>query len=291
MTFTPTDTNYAATNLSATLVVTPAAVSLLLTSSSQTNGYHGSVTFTVTNLPSGAGSNVVFQANGVSFSTNNVINGGVTSLNITNLPRGSTNIILATYNGDGSYLSASTNLIQSVTNHPPVVTNQLMVARSLKMTWKTNLSYLVTNGMDLDGDTLTLIAPAENQIYTSTNGVAVTNNGVFLLYNYTTNSPDVNDRIYYTIGDGYGGTNSGYVDVIVNPFVLTGQPLVLTNPATPTLKLYGIKGFSYSVERSTNITFSPVSVLWQTNLMQNGPFIYTDPAPPQPQAFYRLSSP
>ncbi len=291
VTFTPTDTNYAATNLSATLVVTPAAVSLLLTSSSQTNGYHGSVTFTVTNLPSGAGSNVVFQANGVSFSTNNVINGGVTSLNITNLPRGSTNIILATYNGDGSYLSASTNLIQSVTNHPPVVTNQLMVARSLKMTWKTNLSYLVTNGMDLDGDTLTLIAPAENQIYTSTNGVAVTNNGVFLLYNYTTNSPDVNDRIYYTIGDGYGGTNSGYVDVIVNPFVLTGQPLVLTNPATPTLKLYGIKGFSYSVERSTNITFSPVSVLWQTNLMQNGPFIYTDPAPPQPQAFYRLSSP
>ena len=82
----------------------------------------------------------------------------------------------------------------------------------------------------------------------------------------------------------YGGTNTGYENVIVNPFALTGQALGLTNPATPTLTFYGIKGFSYSVERSTKINFSPVEVLWQTNLIQSGRFIYTDPDPPQPQA-------
>lgn len=97
--------------------------SLTVLSSANPAGYQSSLTFTATNLPADATNNVIFQVNGVAFSTNAVANGGATSLAISSLPRGTTNIIIATFTGDNNYLSSMGTLTQTVTNHPPVASN------------------------------------------------------------------------------------------------------------------------------------------------------------------------
>ena len=305
--FTPGDAaNYNSASIMVTVTVNPATVTLLLTSSSQTNGYHSSLSFTVTNLPGAAGSNVVFAANGVPFSTNNVVNGGTTSLSITNLPRGGTNSILATYNGDGTYLPASTNLIQTVTNHPPVAA-VMTVTRTAGLALIIALSDVATNWTDNpDGDPVSLAGVTMQ----STNGVnlfalnwstnldgsiVTTNAYAFIGY---TNSPNRDDQISYSISDGFGGTNIGYVNIVIQSSVtgtnsITGHDF--TSPYSNTITAYGIPNFYYVLERATNLT-SPVWVEVQTNQANatNGIIKAADTfwdmggVKPNPSAFYQL---
>ena len=282
-----------------------AAVAFNLLSSSQTNGYHDSVFFTATNLPAGAASNVVFAANGVPFSTNNVNNGGATSLSLTNLPRGGTNIILATYNGDGTYPSASTNLIQTVTNHVPAAAT-MTVTRTAGLALLISLSDVATNWTDNpDGDHVSLTGVTMQ----STNGVnlfalnwstnldgsIVTTNG-YAYIGYT-NSPNVADQISYSISDGQGGTNIGYVDIVIQSSVTGTNSITahdFTSPYSNTITAYGIPTFYYVLERATNLT-SPVWVDVQTNqAATNGVINAADTfwdlggVKPSPSAFYQL---
>ena len=233
------------------LTVTQAVPAITILSSAQTNGYHDSVVFTATNLPSGATSNVVFTANGVTFSTNDLVAGGAISLAITNLPRGDTNIITATYSGDTNYVSVSASLTQTVTNHVPTA-NVLTVVRTAGLNYNFRWSEIATNWNDADGDALSHSVAD----LVSTNGVTVANNGTLLLYPAT--AANVNDRFYYTINDLYGGTNTGYVDVVVDPFVgvgVTGQQTTNSIGGGPTFTVtyYGIPSYTYKLQRSTNL--------------------------------------
>ena len=65
---------------------------------------------------------------------------------------------------------------------------------------------------DADGSTVTLTGI--NLV--TTNHVNLITNGTYIIY---TNSPNVNDQFSYGISDGQGGTNTGVINVVVNPFV------------------------------------------------------------------------
>ena len=267
-------------------VITAASVTFDLFSSAQTNGYHDGVFFIATNLPVGAGSNVVFQANGLPFSTNNVANGGTTSLTITNLPRGNTNVIIATYNGDGNYAAYVTNLIQTVTNHPPVATN-LVVYRNAGQTLHLFWSDVATNWSDADGDTVTNVSI--NLV--TTNGVTLQTNSALILY---TNSLNVNDQFTYTIQDSYGDTNTGVVNIIMNnsnPFVGQENTTIISTNGGLQMTFYGVLGYTYVVQRNqVDITDTNYWLDFITNsVITNQVMIITDTNNPNPPgSFYRL---
>ena len=260
--------NYGTTNGVAFTIgqVTP---TMNLFSSAQTNGYRASVFFTATNLPGDVLSNVVFKANGVSFSTNAVANGGTTSLSITNLPRGTTNIIMAIYNGDNNHLPYSTNLIQTVTNHPPAVT-RIYVSRTAGSAVNLRWSDVATNWSDADGDVMTKTGI---NLTTTNSATLATNNSVIL---YPNNAPNVNDEFRYTITDGFGGTNTGYVEIVVNLFTagqaVTGQQTTnIIGGSTFTVIYHGIPTYTYELQRSTNLSLGEAGwVNISTNTVGSG---------------------
>ena len=253
---TITDTNYfgSATN---TLIIGTASSSVAVTSSVNPSGYLGGVAFTAT-LPAEATGLVVFQSVAGSFSTNALSAGVATSLTITNLPRG-TNVITVAYAGDGNHPASTNTFDQVVTNHPPVAqAYQLAYAAGLRL--HIDLSQVATNWSDADGDPVSLTGI--NLV--STNGASVLTNSTQILY---VNTAGVNDQIKYGISDGAGGTNTGVINIVVNPFVVGQQSpadlIVGVSQATATF--YGVAGYNYVVERSTNLVAGSGWVNLSTN--------------------------
>jgi hypothetical protein len=278
-------TNYTLTQPSLSANITAASTSVVVSSSKNPSGYKDSVTFTAT-LPAAATGSVVFFTNGAAFgSAVTLSSGSATSLSITNLPRG-TNTITAQYAGDGNYLGSTNNLSggQVVTNHPPVAgvtTIYRTAGLRLKIAW----SDVTTNWSDSpDGDPVTLTSMS----LVTTNLINLTTNSTFILY---TNSPNVNDQITYTISDGQGGTNTGVINVVINPFVtgqLTGS--ITVSGSSVTVTNYGIPTFTYVTQRSTNLV-NWVSIATNT-VSSNGVINVTDTfgdlGGPPASAYYRL---
>lgn len=79
-----------------------------------------------------------------------------------------------------------------------------------------------------------------------------------------------------SLSDGQGGTNVGFVNIIVSGTVLTGQAtgIFATGGSAVTVNFAGIPGFGYGVQRSTNLV-NWVTV-WTTNVPAGGLFDYTD---------------
>ena len=279
--YVPADTNYTTlTGLSAgNFVIAQATTSVGASSTQNPSGYKDAVSFLAT-LPAAASGSVVFASTNAAISTNNVSGGSATSLSITNLPRG-TNVITFAYSGDGNY-SGTTNLLnQVVTNHPPVANVASYSRNAALNTYKISVTNLLTNASDADDDTLTLVT-----VGGSTNGALVMIGGGYVFY-YNTNA--VADQFTYTVGDGFGGTNSATVSINTDPTPLFGQSqLASVSGGTATLNFAGIPGYSYSVIRSTNVTFVPLDIIWTTNAPVGGLFDYTDTSAPTPSAFYRL---
>jgi len=136
------------------------------------------------------------------------------------------------------------------------------MTRTAGMALKIKLSDIATNWSDVDDDSVKLIGvtmQSTNGVNlmalswtTNLNGTIATTNNAYLGY---TNSPNVADQISYGISDGQGGTNIGYVNIIIRSSV-TGTNLIASlvsgNPTL--LTAYGIPYFSYITERSTNLS-------------------------------------
>ncbi len=272
--------SYGSATTVASVTVTPASPSVGISSSANPSGYLGTVSFTATVAADAAG-NVIFSANGTPFSTNGVVTGSSTSAGITSLPRG-TNTITAIYSGDGNYFGRTNTLNQVVTNHLPVAGNATYIRNAGIFTQRILISDLLTNVTDADGDTI-----AFSSASSSTNGVTLVIAAGYLNY-YNTNN--VADRFNYTVSDGFGGTASGSVMINLNSGAIFGQasPNISTTGGAPTISFAGIPGYSYSVQRSTNISFIPFDLVWTTNAPGGGVFKYTDLNAPTPSAFYRL---
>jgi Concanavalin A-like lectin/glucanases superfamily/Putative Ig domain/Bacterial Ig domain len=146
---------------------------------------------------------------------------------------------------------------------------------------------ILANDTDADGDTLTF----SSLPLTTTNGVTMITNSTFLFY---TNGASVADQFSYVISDGFGGSATGTVSIVVLTNVtgqITGQLTVSNNVATAYFA--GRPGWTYTVQRSTNLL--NWTNIWTTNTPASGLFQFTDDfndlgAPP-PAAYYRLRWP
>jgi hypothetical protein len=268
----------------ATLVFSPATSAVNLTSSENPAGYQDALTFTAT-LPTDATGNVVFSSANGPISTNALSGGVAASIALNNLPRG-TNLITAAYSGDFNYSSSTDSLNQIVTNHPPVaadITNTYVSGTAYLI----NLAHLLTSNVtDADGDTILLTG-----LGVSTNGIVPATNATYILFLNTNN---LNDQFTYTVSDGYGGSATGtiYMLVSVAPTIF-GQtaPAIIASNGAALVTFYGIPGKSYTVWRSTTDVSGPYQAVWTTNAPAQGRFIFTDDPAPVPNAFYKLSHP
>ncbi len=257
-----------------------------LISSAPTNGYRAGVFFTATNFPVDAASNVVFSANGVPFSTNDVVNGGAASIALTNLPRGATNIILAIYSGGIAppYPRATNTLTQTVTNHPPVAADATCY-RAKGLSLKIDLANLFTNVTDADGDSIAL-----QSVGSGTNGATITANSVKILYAPGTGAgSNFNDSFTYTAKDGFGGNATA--NILVNVYSAAGLAVMgLPSNGAVNIQFFGIPTFSYVVETTTNLgaAWWPLS----TNTAgSDGSWQFTDPNATNNQQYYRSTQP
>jgi hypothetical protein len=266
--YVPTDTNFTTlTGLSAgNFIINKATPSFNLVTSVNPSGYKDGVNFTASSFAATLTGSVQFTTNGANFGSAVTISGAsATSDSTAGLPRGA-NAVTAIYSGDANYFSFTNSLTQTVTNHPPVVVNLAATRAAGSTTWKIAVSDLLTNATDVDLDTLSLVS-----VSASTNGAALFIGGGFVLY---TNTNLVGDQFSYTVTDGFGGTNSA----LVNLAIATGTPggqaqSVAISGVTATLQFAGIPGFSYNVQRTTNL------VDWATILTTNpvaGVFQFTD---------------
>ena len=274
-TFNPS--NYSITYNTGTLSVIQASTFVGAFSTKNPSGYTDSVAYNAT-LPADASGNVVFLSPSGSFSTNTVSGGSASSSALTTLPRG-TNVITVVYLGDSNYLGSTNSLNQVVTNHPPVASNVSYTRNAAVNTFKVLVSDLLTNASDVDGDTLSLVS-----VGATTNSATIMIGGGYVMY-YNTNA--VADQFSYTVTDGYGGTNTATVSIAIDSTPLFGQSQVgSVVGGTATLNFAGIPGYSYSVNRSTNLT--DWVILWTTNAPASGVFQYIDNPAPMPSAYYRL---
>ena len=288
VTFLPADAiNYNRATAAVNVTVNPAATAVSVSSTSQTNGYRDGVTFTAF-LPASATGEVTFKTNNVTLSASNLVSGMAGSLTITNLPRG-TNLITAEYAGDSNFLGSTNTLNQVVTNHPPVVTTT-SYTRTAGLKLRIFFADLTNHWIDADGDPVTLDG---FNLVTYNNVNLVTNSSQAL---YPASSQNVNDQITYTIRDGQGGTSTGIINVVVNPFV-TGQQtptaFSISNNVITAI-FYGMPDYVYQVQRSTNLNIGSGWVDIATNTVgTNGLIQVTDPFPDldgqlPASAYYRL---
>jgi autotransporter-associated beta strand protein len=301
------DGNYSLVPLTQAATITPAASTLVLTSSALTNANLSTLTFTATVQTNGvtagdATGSVQFVTNTVDYGVAVGLTAATVNTNLSTLPRG-TNYVYAIYSGDANYAtSTSTTLTEVITNNPPVAAT-LTVTQYVGLTLQVALSSLPAQWSDIDGDTITLT----NINLTTTNGVALT------LQNVTTNvdgsfalNPnsyivDVNtgntqaDQISYTITDSQGGVTTGYINVVVQPVPVFEPGLVsysLINN-TATVNFTGNPAYVYDVQRAVSLTGNWVTIDTAQSPNAGGTFQITDTfsdlggiAPPQ--AFYRL---
>jgi len=85
----------------------------------------------------------------------------------------------------------------------------------------------------------------------TTNGVTLATNAAWILY---PDAPELNDQFSYSISDGAGATNIGYVNIVMKTSVTGTNSITRITVGNPTiLTALGIPGYSYITERSTNL--------------------------------------
>lgn len=166
-------------------------------------------------------------------------------------------------------------------NHPPTADN-VTYSRKANAPLTINIADLMTNVTDADGDWLTF-----GGLVGSTNGATLTTNSSQIIYQ---NSAAANDQFSYTVTDGNGGSATGLVTVVMYPFIAGRDISASVSGGSVNWAVPGIAGYSYVVERSTNLT--EWSAIATNSADTNGVISITDPFNdlgdfPNP-AFYRL---
>jgi autotransporter-associated beta strand protein len=153
-----------------------------------------------------------------------------------------------------------------IPDNPPVA-GTASYTRNAGISLHISITNLLANATDAYGDTLSLVG-----VTTSTNGVTLVNSSGNLLYQ---NASNVNDQFTYTVTDPYGATSTGLVNIVVNNAGTFGQnATVSVGGSSATVSFAAIPGYSYGIQRSTNLT-DWVTIL-TTNAPSNGLFSFTD---------------
>ncbi len=171
-------------------------------------------------------------------------------------------------------------LVMTLSNLPPVAA-PLTIPVNAGISLKLPVSNLATNWTDPNNYTVTLASVQTN----SSLGKLVTLAGNTIQYPKAT----ANDTITYTIRDSLGATATGVIHIVITP--LTGQMASITvNGGTAAVNFAGIPGNTYYVQRTASLAPTAWATVSTNMAPTNGVFQFIDPNPPQPSAFYRLST-
>ncbi len=167
-------------------------------------------------------------------------------------------------------------LVEPVGPPPPVAPPQAFV-RGPGLTLKIGIADLLASCSDPGGNPLAL-----HSVGPSGQGGTVVLGATHVLYTPANDNPDT---FSYTIANALGTTATGHITVtVVNPGGSVQN--IDTSGGGVTLQFAGIPGYTYRVQRTVDFA------VWQdldTHVIPaRGLFSFTDPAPPQPFAAYRL---
>ncbi|MCX6896387.1 MAG: Ig-like domain-containing protein [Verrucomicrobia bacterium] len=191
--------------------------------------------------------------------------------------------LTASYGGSNPETYGLASSVVAGGNNPPVANPDGPFLRAPGLSLKIAITNLLANDTDADTNVLTFTGIVGN----STNNFPLTTNAQYVFY--PSNAGNVSDRFSYTISDGQGGVSTGLVYIAISTDVY-GQALGITNAAGNFIATFaGIPGYSYTVQRATNVNFS----LDLTNVVTiiaptNGLFRWTNSPPIPPTAYYRL---
>ena len=197
------------------------------------------------------------------------------------------------------YGAAFSGLATATVNPPPPVAGTAYYTRPANISLKIAISDLLTNVTVAEDDYVTLVGVGTDGLnLLSTNGTTLFTNSTYILY---TNSvtPNVNDSFNYTVSDVVGQRSIGTVLITINNNNIIGQTNVNLNVSSTnvTANFFGVPGYQYTVDRSTNLTQGLGWVPISTNTAPaNGLIQVVDnfqdlgiPIPPVPSSvFYRL---
>ena len=183
-------------------------------------------------------------------------------------------------------LSADSNSVLLLfTNNRAPTASAVSYGRAWGTALRLSISSLLANyTSDVDGDGRALVStPA------STNGSSITTNTSYILFSPTNNFAEsfayvVRDTRAYRAGDTVR-TATNWITINVTNAVSAAQS-ISTSGSGIVLRLAGVPGFAYAVERATNVS-GPWTVLITTNAPAGGVWQVTDPNPPSPTGFYR----
>ena len=218
--------------------------------------------------------------------------GGLTTFSVSFTPtaegiRGSTLRLLSNDSDEATY-----SIVLSGTGNTPPVFSEYSASTSFETPASFSIAKLLRKATDDDGDAVSLssVGPL------SLNGGSAVIHASSLVYT-PPGGFSGSDSFAITLTDARGATVAGSVTMSVAAALTAGQGNNAVNPPRLSVmpggaigvRFQGIPGRNYRIERSTDLT------AWQ-NLASviagaTGEVSYTDPAPPQPSAYYRLALP
>ena len=177
-------------------------------------------------------------------------------------------VVTATATDPANNTSEFSNWITNIAKIPIPVASLAIYSRTAGLAWMISLADLATNWSDAGGYPVKLAAIN----LTTTNGVTLTTNNIYI--QYPNNSPSLNDQFSYMISDGYG-TNTGLVNITVVGSISGQIKGITVSNGSSTASINGIPGWTYNVQRATNLVSSWITLL-TTNAPGNGMFQFTD---------------
>ncbi len=183
-------------------------------------------------------------------------------------------VITATATDPANNTSEFSNWITNIAKIPVPVAALATYTRTAGITLQISITNLATYWTNPSGYPVKLAAinlTTTNGVNLTTINLATNADGSYAIannsfINYTNTSPNQNDRFSYIISDGYG-TNAGWVRILVTGSI-TGQIQGITyNNGVATTLFSGIPGWTYNVQRATNL----VSTNWVLRLTTNAP--------------------
>jgi len=202
--------------------------------------------------------------------------------------------------GDGAYITVVGGNVNLVIYQPQATT--MTAYRTAGTTLRVSLSDMATNWSDAGGSSVNLtgvnLTTTNNQTLLLLN--VTTNSGAFVIISTSfvgyTNGPNVADQFNYSIVDNKGGTNIGYVNIVVVGNVSGTNSITMITSGNPTaLTAYGVPGYTYVTERATNLAYPVSWVPVSTNTAAtNGVISVSDyfsdlNSNQPPQAFYQIT--
>jgi hypothetical protein len=184
-------------------------------------------------------------------------------------------------------LSSDGSAVQVVfiPNHAPIAS-----PASYGRAWGTSLRIPVADLLgnftsDLDADGRGLLS-----LTIGTNGSWIVTNSTQIFFAPTNNFPEsfsyiIRDLRAYRPGDTVRTATNWFSVSVTN--ATSSARSISSGGSAVTVRLAGVPGYAYDVERTTNVVTGPWIVLLTTNAPAGGIWRYVDNNPPSPAAYYR----